>query len=130
MRSAKFGQGTNSNFIFTPDFAVKSLLSSTRALAGSQAAQHSVIVLSCASADVLPSASAAPAASEARPASFFDREFMESSPYGVRGSVAHIRRRQCMFSAVKISMRGWGTASAPRTFSHSPRSTRAAASTQ
>ena len=45
MRSAKFGQGTNSNFMFTPDLAEKSLLNSTSALAGSHAAQHRVIVL-------------------------------------------------------------------------------------
>src|SRR5256885_11533388 len=49
-RSAKFGQGTNSNFIWTPVFAVKSFESSTRALAGSHAAQQSVIVLVCACA--------------------------------------------------------------------------------
>ena len=48
MRSAKFGQGTNSNFMLTLVWAVKSLLSSTSALAGSQAAQHSVMVLPCA----------------------------------------------------------------------------------
>jgi hypothetical protein len=48
MRSAKFGHGTNSNFMFTPVLAVKSLESSTRALAGSQAAQHNVMVLPCA----------------------------------------------------------------------------------
>src|SRR6476660_5355757 len=45
MRSAKFGHGTNSNFMLTLVWAVKSLLSSTSALAGSQAAQHSVMVL-------------------------------------------------------------------------------------
>jgi hypothetical protein len=50
MRSAKFGQGTNSNFIWIPVFAVKSFDSSTSALAGSHAAQHSVIVLVCACA--------------------------------------------------------------------------------
>src|SRR3954449_9428309 len=41
-RSAKLVQGTNSNFMAVPVLAVKSLDSSTRALAGSQAAQHSV----------------------------------------------------------------------------------------
>ena len=40
MRCAKFGQGTNSYFIWMPVLAVKSLDSSTSALAGSQAAQH------------------------------------------------------------------------------------------
>src|SRR5262245_13237642 len=42
MRSAKFGHGTNSYFMVTPVFASKSFDSSTRALAGSHAAQHSV----------------------------------------------------------------------------------------
>src|SRR5690349_16293410 len=70
MRSAKFVQGTNSNFIFTPLFAVKSFESSTSALAGSQAAQHKVIVLSCACA--LPHAIArATAVREATPGSVF-----------------------------------------------------------
>ena len=50
MRSAKFGHGTNSNFIWMPVFVVKSFDSSTRALAGSHAAQQSVIVLVCACA--------------------------------------------------------------------------------
>src|SRR5262245_36406373 len=45
MRSAKFGQGTNSNFMLILVWAVKSLDSSTSALAGSQAAQHKVMVL-------------------------------------------------------------------------------------
>src|SRR6185295_10986800 len=45
MRSAKFGHGTNSNFMLTLVCAVKSLLSSTKALAGSHAAQHNVMVL-------------------------------------------------------------------------------------
>jgi hypothetical protein len=45
IRSAKFGQGTNSNFIWTPLFAVNSFDSSTSAFAGSQAAQHKVICL-------------------------------------------------------------------------------------
>src|ERR1700682_5432583 len=52
MRSAKFGHGTNSNFIVMPVFAVKSLESSTRALAGSHAAQQSVSCLFCAWAEV------------------------------------------------------------------------------
>src|SRR5260221_5011796 len=52
-RSAKFGQGTNSNFILTPDLAVKSLDNSTSALAGSQAAQQRVIVLLWASAELV-----------------------------------------------------------------------------
>ena len=43
---------------------------------------------------------------------------------------AEPRASQCRFSAVRISMRGCTTLSAPRTFSHSARSTRAAASTQ
>src|SRR6185436_8499347 len=54
IRSAKFGQGTNSNFMLTLVLAVKSLLSSTSAFAGSQAAQHSVIVLPWACAAPLP----------------------------------------------------------------------------
>src|SRR5258706_9525907 len=51
MRSAKFGQGTNSNFIAMPVLAVKSFESSTRALAGSHAAQQSVSCLFCAWAE-------------------------------------------------------------------------------
>src|SRR5947207_15058994 len=49
-RSAKLVQGTNSNFIAVPVLAVKSLESSTKALAGSQAAQQSVsgLVWACA----------------------------------------------------------------------------------
>src|SRR3977135_422544 len=50
MRSAKFGHGTNSNFIWMPVLVVKSFESSTRALAGSHAAQQRVIVLVCACA--------------------------------------------------------------------------------
>src|ERR1700756_5123523 len=44
-RSAKLVQGTNSNFIWMPVLAVKSFDSSTRALAGSHAAQQSVSCL-------------------------------------------------------------------------------------
>src|SRR5947207_10163046 len=47
-RSAKFGHGTNSNFIWMPVLVVKSFDNSTNALAGSHAAQQSVIVLVCA----------------------------------------------------------------------------------
>src|SRR6185369_3854818 len=50
MRCAKFGQGTNSYFIAMPVLAVKSFDSSTSALAGSQAAQHSVNCFCCACA--------------------------------------------------------------------------------
>src|SRR5262249_13757539 len=56
--------GTNSNFILMPDLAVKSLDSSTRALAGSQAAQQRVSSLSCARApaeNAIANATAAPA---------------------------------------------------------------------
>ena len=42
--SAKFGHGTNSKFTSIPVCAVKSLLSSTSALAGSQAAHPRVIL--------------------------------------------------------------------------------------
>src|SRR6202022_4834484 len=42
--------GTNSNFMPIPVLAVKSFDSSTSALAGSHAAQHSVMVLPCACA--------------------------------------------------------------------------------
>src|SRR5208282_5887203 len=42
---------TNSNFIWMPVLAVKSLDSSTKALAGSQAAQQSVSCLVCATAE-------------------------------------------------------------------------------
>src|SRR4029434_9884123 len=59
MRCAKFGQGTNSYFIWMPVLAVKSLDNSTSALAGSQAAQHSVSVFCCACAPPLASAAAA-----------------------------------------------------------------------
>jgi hypothetical protein len=79
MRSAKFGQGTNSNFIFTPVLAVKSFDSSTRAFAGSQAAQHSVMVLSCACAALLPSPSRAAAASVDSAGSFLRNDVMRVS---------------------------------------------------
>src|SRR5574341_2559754 len=59
MRCAKFGQGTNSYFIWMPVLAVKSFDSSTSALAGSQAAQHSVSYFCCACAPPLISAAAA-----------------------------------------------------------------------
>src|SRR5260370_10575051 len=49
-RSAKLVQGTNSSFIWVPVLAVKSLESSTKAFAGSQAAQHSVNCFDCACA--------------------------------------------------------------------------------
>ena len=42
MRSAKLGHGMNSNFMVWPDSASKSLDNSTKAFAGSHAAQHSV----------------------------------------------------------------------------------------
>src|SRR3982751_4634495 len=71
MRSAKFVQGTNSNFIFTPLFAVKSFESSTSAFAGSQAAQHKVMVLSCASAAPHDTARATAAARDATRGSVF-----------------------------------------------------------
>ena len=45
-------------------------------------------------------------------------------------SIPGRRARYCRFSAVRISTRGCTTLSAPRTFSHSARSTRAAAPTQ
>jgi hypothetical protein len=64
MRSAKFGHGTNSNFMLTLVWAVKSFDSSTSALAGSQAAQHNVMVLPCAKAPVLPKPSSAAVASD------------------------------------------------------------------
>ena len=70
IRSAKFGQGTNSNFIWTPVLAVKSLDSSTRALAGSQAAQQSVSCLVCACADDAQASIAATAMVPARAMGF------------------------------------------------------------
>src|SRR5438105_4088292 len=50
-RSAKLVQGTNSNFIAMPVLAVKSLESSTSALAGSHAAQQRVSCFDCACAE-------------------------------------------------------------------------------
>ena len=50
MRSAKFGHGTNSNFMSTLVLAAKFLDNSTSALAGSHAAQHNVICLPAACA--------------------------------------------------------------------------------
>ena len=76
MRSAKFGHGTNSNFMLTLVWAVKSLLSSTSAFAGSHAAQHSVIVLPCACAAVLPRPRTAAAARVAAAGSFFQIAFI------------------------------------------------------
>ena len=76
MRSAKFGQGTNSNFIFTPLLAVKSFDSSTKALAGSQAAQHKVMVLSCACAAVVPNPNMAANVMAPSTGSFFRIVFM------------------------------------------------------
>src|SRR5229473_1911735 len=70
MRSAKFGHGTNSNFMPTPLLAVKSFDSSTSALAGSQAAQHKVIVFGWADAGAAGT-SAATAASAAAPNRYF-----------------------------------------------------------
>src|SRR6266567_2468342 len=70
MRSAKFGHGTNSNFMPTPLFAVKSFDSSTSALAGSQAAQHKVIVFGWANAGAAGT-SAAAATSAAAPNRYF-----------------------------------------------------------
>src|ERR1700676_2116516 len=71
MRSAKFGHGTNSNFIWMPVFVVKSFDSSTRALAGSHAAQQSVIVLVCACAADAKASIAETAIMLARAMSFF-----------------------------------------------------------
>src|SRR6188768_2297198 len=76
MRSAKFGHGTNSNFIFTPLLAVKSFDSSTSALAGSQAAQQSVMVLSWARAAVLPRLSRVATASADRAGNGVSSDFM------------------------------------------------------
>src|SRR6476661_8791556 len=71
MRSAKFGHGTNSNFIWIPVFAVKSFESSTSAFAGSQAAQHNVIVLVCACSADENTSSAETATALARERSLF-----------------------------------------------------------
>src|SRR5450432_463500 len=84
MRSAKFGQGTNSNFMLILVLAVKSLLSSTSALAGSQAAQHKVMVLSCARAAGLARLSAVAAARANTPGSIFEIDLMRLSPSGLR----------------------------------------------
>src|SRR5437879_2502936 len=65
-RSAKLVQGTNSNFIGMPLLAVKSFDSSTRALAGSQAAQHSVNGFESACAAGAGQSSAAIASGRAR----------------------------------------------------------------
>src|SRR6266404_6151292 len=73
-RSAKFGQGTNSNFIWMPVVLVKSLESSTRALAGSHAAQQSVIVLVCACAADEKTSIAETAMTLAHATSFFMTE--------------------------------------------------------
>src|SRR4051794_10084498 len=85
MRSAKFGQGTNSNFMAMPVLAVKSFDSSTSALAGSQAAQHSVIDLPSAFAGVTgaprPSPSArAPAAAKSAFIGYFIARFLPVEP--------------------------------------------------
>jgi hypothetical protein len=61
-RSAKLVQGTNSNFIWMPLSAVKSLDSSASAFAGSQAAQHSVSCWFCALAELTDSTRAETAA--------------------------------------------------------------------
>ena len=128
MRSAKFGQGTNSNFILMPVLVVKSFDNSTSAFAGSQAAQHRVMVLSCASAAVLPRLRTAVAASAG---SLLSSDFMTGLLSMISGhGHTHPTAVQCRFSAVKISIRGCTTLSAPRTFSHSARSTRAAAEMQ
>src|SRR5205807_959524 len=71
MRSAKFGQGTNSNFMPTPLWAVKSFDSSTSAFAGSQAAQHRVIVFDWARTGVAGTIVTAAASATAPANSFF-----------------------------------------------------------
>src|ERR1700682_1919712 len=71
MRSAKLGQGTNSNFIAMPVLAVKSLESSTNALAGSHAAQQRVSCLVCAWAEVAKASIADNARVPARATSVF-----------------------------------------------------------
>src|SRR6478735_3883112 len=90
IRSAKFGQGTNSNFMLTLVLAVKSLLSSTSALAGSHAAQQSVIVLPWACAAPLPNPRTPAAAIAARAGSFFKIAFISGSPF-VAGPGTSIR---------------------------------------
>src|SRR5450432_1336402 len=91
IRSAKFGQGTNSNFMLILVLAVKSLLSSTSAFAGSQAAQQSVIVLPWACAAPLPSPRTPAAAIAARAGSFLKIAFISMSPF-VSGPGTHTRR--------------------------------------
>ena len=130
MRSAKFGQGTNSNFMLTPLLAVKSFESSTSALAGSQAAQHSVMVLPWAWAawPLRPSRAAAARAGSLDPR--VSSDFMTVSSVWFTSRTHTSDCRQCRFSAVRISTRGCTTFSAPRTFSHKARSTRAAVEMQ
>jgi hypothetical protein len=81
MRCAKFGQGTNSYFICTPVWAVKSFDSSTSALAGSQAAQHSVscLVWACAAPEASVSAARSAVPKVDR---LFVNHFIASSPVG------------------------------------------------
>src|SRR6187549_742294 len=101
MRSAKFGQGTNSNFMLTLDCAVKSLLSSTSALAGSQAAQHRVIVLPCACAAVLPRLRTVATASAESAGSLVSSDFMTGLLNGCssHGHTHPTAVLQCRFSA-------------------------------
>ena len=82
IRSAKFGQGTNSNFMLTLVLAVKSLLSSTSAFAGSQAAQHSVIVLPWACAAPLPMPRIPAAAIASAAGSFLKIAFISVVSFG------------------------------------------------
>src|ERR1700681_984901 len=70
-RSAKLVQGTNSNFIWVPVFAVKSLDSSTKAFAGSHAAQHSVNCFDCACAAGAKASTATAASALTRAIRFF-----------------------------------------------------------
>src|SRR2546428_11472488 len=65
-RSAKLVQGTDSNFIPMPVLAVKSLDSSTRAFAGSHAAQQRVNCFDCACADGAKASTKASTAATAR----------------------------------------------------------------
>ena len=76
-RSAKLVQGTNSNFIPMPVFAVKSLDSSTRAFAGSHAAQQRVNCFDCACADGAKASTAATARALTRANSF---SMIQTSP--------------------------------------------------
>src|SRR5262245_11096215 len=75
IRSAKFGHGTNSNFICVPDAAVNSFESSTSAFAGSQAAQQSVRSSALAVVEMAVDASSA----AARPKVALDVDFILSS---------------------------------------------------